>query len=502
MGEVGSEYDVVLAADISSPDQTHVALGRSEEDRPLLQHFDRRTRLTKKREAHRLDHRHRVQPRWRAARHGDRSNGLIVWEAYTGREFYVLTSHTRRDHRRHLVARFQSARLRQRRFQDQALENGERHARKDFGAHGGGVTGRPVYGVTAPGVVRPRSHAEVMGRCRKRAEIVCRRADVGTEIALCSETDRVFVGDLTGAIHVFNAKDAAALGDITTNPPILAARIEQSQQALMQAEAAANQANVQLAALQKGIADRKAAADAAQKTAAEASAGIEAATKAKAAADADFAAKTQSLQTADANLTAAEAARVKAVAEKDAAVKVHNENAAAFKAANDAVATAETALASAQQNAESKPTDAAAKQAAADAAKKTAEAFAALVAATQKKAEAVAQLAQKSDVAIANTAGAMAAKAARDQAATVKTAAEKQVADATVASKSAQDNAAAKKAEADKAVAAAQVTPDQQKQLDASTAAAKAAADNLTAAKARVERLQAARSRATQTAAK
>ena len=65
--EVGKEYDVVLAADIS-PDHGQVALGGPEQGRPGLQHGRRLARL-RDAQAHRVDHRRRVQPRRRPARH-------------------------------------------------------------------------------------------------------------------------------------------------------------------------------------------------------------------------------------------------------------------------------------------------------------------------------------------------------------------------------------------------------------------------------------------------
>jgi len=114
--------------------------------------------------------------------------------------------------------------------------------------------------------------------------------DIGTDAAYCVETDRVLIGDLQGAIHVFKGADGAAVGKLTTNPPVLQARIEQLTPQVAQAEAAADQAVKNQAAIQKGIADRKAAADLSAKAAASAQAALEAANKSKADADAALAA--------------------------------------------------------------------------------------------------------------------------------------------------------------------------------------------------------------------
>jgi hypothetical protein len=500
VAEVGSEYDVVLAADIS-PDQTMVALGGPKK---IVRCYSIATgELVYEKNKH-TDWITAIEfsPDGVLLATGDRSNGLVVWEAYTGREFYFLTGHTQpitdvswSPDSNTLASASEDAAIKL-----WEMQNGRQT--KTFGAHGGGTTaarfardGRLV----SFGRDRQAKLWDAAGNAQRSFAAM---PDVGTEVVLCAETDRVFVADLSGAIHVFNAKDGAALGQLTTNPPALATRIEQTQQSLTQLEAAATQTAAQVAALEKGIADRKAAADGAQKAAADAAAALEPATKAKAAADADLAAKTQSLQTAETNLTNAETTRTKAVAEKDATAKLVSDAAAAWKAASEAAAATEAALVAAQQNSESKPTDAAAKQAAAESAKKATDSLAALVAATQKKSETLAQLAPKSDAVVAAAAVSLFAKAARDQAVVDKTASEKQVADTTAQLKAAQDVAAAKKTEADKAVAAAQVTPEQQKQLTDAQAAAKSAADNAAAAKAKLDRLQAARARATQTAAK
>jgi len=64
---------------------------------------------------------------------------------------------------------------------------------------------------------------------------------------------------LTGNIQVWNAKDGAVIGQLSTNPLSLTKRIEATTQSFTATEAAANQGNAALAAINKGIADRKAA---------------------------------------------------------------------------------------------------------------------------------------------------------------------------------------------------------------------------------------------------
>lgn len=500
VAQVGSEYDVVLAADIS-PDQTMVALGGPKKvvrcyslsTGELLyektKHTDWITALE-------------FSPDGVLLATGDRSNGLIVWEAYTGREFYVLTGHTGpiTD-----VSWSPDSNVLASASEDAAIklwemQNGNQI--KSFGAHGGGTTaarfardGRLV----SFGRDRTPKLWDAGGNAQRSFPAA---PDVGTEIALCCETDRVFVADLTGAIHVFQAKDGAAVGQLTTNPPALATRIEQARQVVAQLEASAAQASANLAALQKQLAERQAAAETAQKAAAEAAAAAEQAAKAHAEATADLTAKTQALQTAETNLSQSQTAKTKAVAEKDAASKAMTEINTALKVATEAVVAAEAAYIKAQQAAEAKPEDAAAKQALQEDAKKLAEALAALQTATQKKQELLPQLVQTSTALLTTSAAVTTAQAARDQAAQAKSAAEKAVAEAAARLKAAQDAAATRKADAEKALAAAQVTPEVQKQLTEAEAAVKAANEQLAAAKARLEALEAARQRSLQTAAR
>ena len=89
--EVGKEYDVVLAADIS-PDHGQVALGGPSKVVRVYNTADGS-----------LAHEMRKHTEWITAAEfspdgvllatGDRNNGLIVWEAKTGREFHDLRGH-------------------------------------------------------------------------------------------------------------------------------------------------------------------------------------------------------------------------------------------------------------------------------------------------------------------------------------------------------------------------------------------------------------------------
>ncbi len=498
VAEIGDEYDVVLAADVS-PDQTMIALGGPKKIVRVYNVATGEMMYEKKKHTDWITSLE-FSPDGVLLATADRSNGLIVWEAFTGREFYVLNGHTNviTD-----VCWSPDGNLLASACEDTTvklweMQNG--NLAKNIGAHGGGSTSVEIVRDGRIVTVGRDNVPKMWDAAGNNPRNFPGLPAIPTEVAYCSETERLFAGDLLGNVSVFNGKDGAALGQLSTNPPALASRIEQARATIAQADAAAAQTAAQLAALQKGVADRKAAAEAAMKVFADATAAVDPATKAKAGADADVVVKTQAMQTADTNAVNAQTAQTKSQAEKDAAVKVVTDATAALKAATDAAAVAEAAVGPAQLAAEAKPEDAAAKQAAAVAVKAAADSLTAVVTATQKKAELLTQVAARSDAVAAANVALATAKAAQVKAATDKAAADKAVVDTAAALKTAQELAAAKKVEADKAVAAAVVTPEQQKQIDDAAGAAKNAADVAAAAKARVERLQAALQQQQQTA--
>jgi hypothetical protein len=499
VAEIGDEYDVVLAADLSA-DQTLVALGgpkkmvrvysvaTGEQLYELKKHTDWVTAIE-------------FSPDGVLLATGDRSNGLIVWESDTGREFYTLNGHTNvitditwAPDSNSFASSSEDASVRL-----WGMQNGNQI--KTWGAHGGGTTSVEAARdgrIVSVGRDGRGKLWDAGGNAQRSFDPL---PDLGTAASLCAETDRVLIGDLTGAVHVYNAKDGAKLGTLTTNPPALATRIQQTQQQLAQLETAATQATAQVAALKKGIADRQATAEAAAKAAADALAAVDPATKAKAAADADLAAKQQALTAAQQALTAAEAARTKSTADHDATGQAITATQTALKAVNEAAMTAQAAAIAAQQAVQAKPGDAATQQAALDATQKAVEALGAVTEATKKHAEALQQFTTATQTLSAAVVAFNAAKSAADQATAAKAAADQAVTDATAKLQAAQQLAASKKTDADKAAAAAQVTPEQQKQLAEAEAAALSATDRVATAKDQLGRLQAAQNRPAQTAA-
>ncbi len=498
IAEVGSEYDVVLAADIS-PDHTQVALGGPKK---IVRVYDTSTgELLYEKNKHTdwitaLE----FSPDGVLLATADRSNGLVVWEAFTGREFYFLTGHTGPitdvswgPDSNILASCSEDTTIRL-----WEMQNGNQI--KNWGAHGGGVSAVEITRdnrIASTGRDNTAKLWDINGTAIKAFPGL---ADLGMEVGFDADADRILAGDLTGVVQVWNAKDAAVVGQLNTNPLSLAKRIETTAQAYAAAEAVTTQTTAGLAALNKGIADRKAAADAAVKVLADAQAAVDPTTKAKAAADADAVAKTAVLTTSETNLTTAQAAQTKAATERDALKKAAADLDVKVKAANEAVTASDAAVVAALAAVEAKPGDAAVKAAAVEATKKSTDALAALSELTKQKSASIQELPTKTEAVGVATIALNTTKAARDKAATDKAAADKAAADATAKLKTVTDAAAIAKVNADKAVAAAVVTPELQKQVADADAAAKAAMAKSAAIKAQLDRLNGAKGRTLQVA--
>lgn len=498
IAEVGSEYDVVLAADIS-PDHTQVALGGPKK---IVRVYDTSTgELLYEKNKHTdwitaLE----FSPDGVLLATADRSNGLVVWEAFTGREFYFMSGHTGSITD---VSWSPDSNLLASCSEDSTIrlwemQNGNQV--KNWGAHGGGVSAVEFTRdnrIASTGRDNQTKLWDINGAAIRGFGGM---ADLGMEVAFDSDLDRILAGDLTGVVHVWNAKDGAVIGQISTNPPSLAKRIEAAAAAVTAADAAAAQANAGLASINKGIADRKAAAEAATKAAADAQSAVDPATKAKQDADADAVAKTTALQTAEANLTNAQAAQTKTAGEVEAVKKTIADLDAKLKPASEAVAANETAVTQAIAAADAKPEDAALKAAVEEAKKKLADSQAVVADLNKQKTAAGQDLTAKTDALTVATNGLTNAKAARDAAATAKANSDKAAVDAAARMKAVTEAAATAKANAEKAVAAAVVTPEMQKQVTDAEAAAKVATEKAAALKSQLDRMNSAKGRTYQVA--
>ena len=320
--EIGAEADVVLAADIS-PNHGLIALGGPKKMVRVFSTADGEQQFEMKKHTDWITC-IEFSPDGVLLATGDRSNGLVVWEANTGREFYVLNGHAGpvtgvswRVDANVLASASDDTTLRL-----WEMTNGTQV--KAWGAHGGGASsicflrdGRLIStGRDRVSKLFDQNGGQVLAFAAHN--------DLGMKVAFSETNQLVLAGDWTGAVRLFDVKDGADRGTLLTNPASIATRLESATQAANAARAAADQTAAQLAALQKGLADKKAAAEAATKAAEAAPLALTAAQNAKAEAEKQIAPKAELLKSAEVAVASTTAVLTQAQAEKDDAEKAED----------------------------------------------------------------------------------------------------------------------------------------------------------------------------------
>lgn len=340
--QIGDEYDVVLAADISS-DQSQIALGGpskvvriySTKDGQLLHEIKKHTDWI-----YTLEY----SPDGVLLATADRNGGVFVWESNGAREYLSLRGHTAavtdltwRADSNVLATCSEDATVRL-----WEMENGGQI--KNWGAHGGGVQsvkfardGRLV----STGRDRVTKVWDQNGAQQRAFEAF---PDLGLRTTFSHDGSRVIAGDWTGQIRVWSAADGKHLGNLLANPPTVAEQLDAANKRLAAAKAKHDQlvaaAAASQAASQKAAGELAAAQKAVTDTANAAKAAADAVPKAKAEVDQ----KTAALNAAKAALPAREAA-AKLLAEaaakaKEASEKVkEDKDLAAFATQSQTVAT-------------------------------------------------------------------------------------------------------------------------------------------------------------------
>jgi WD40 repeat protein len=233
--EIGDELDAVLAADISANHKL-VALGGPSK---VVKIYD-----TAKGE---LKHRIKKHTDWITAIEfspdgnllctGDRNGGAFVWEADTGGIVFTLGDH--KEAVTNISWRADS---------QMVATSGEDGKTILWYAEDGFATrtiSSPNEGPPKPGTPRGKipgflsveySRSGILGTVAR--DNTCRLwkagdgsqsakfdgfADLPTRLAFSYNSERLFVGDFTGAIRVFNVKDKKQIGELSTNPPAAAA---------------------------------------------------------------------------------------------------------------------------------------------------------------------------------------------------------------------------------------------------------------------------------------
>jgi hypothetical protein len=307
MGEIGEEYDQVLAADLS-PDQAQVALGGPSK---LIKIYS-----TKDGE---MQHSIKKHTDWVTAMEfspdgvllatGDRGGGLHVWEARTGRIFHSLSGH--KGAITDVSWRSDSKLLASSSEDGQVIlwETSGGTKVKGWAAHP--ATASVKYSMDGRLVTCGRDMIvrswDGQGAKLKDYEAF---SDLALRAVFTHDGARVIAGDWTGEIRVWSAADAKRVGRLSTNPPTLSEQLAGAQKTLDDAQAA----------LAKLAPARQIGADAAEKAAKALKGADEKIAEAVARvqeAEFQLGAKAQALKLAEATL----AARQNEAAEKSKAEK-------------------------------------------------------------------------------------------------------------------------------------------------------------------------------------
>lgn len=226
--EIGDELDAVMAADIST-DHSMVALGGpskmirvySTSDSSLVYEIKKHTEWVTAIE---------FSPDGVLLATGDRNGGLHIWEAETGNEYLTLKGHTKqisavswRVDGNVLASTSEDTTTRL-----WEMENGKQV--KSWGSHGGGSSS---VDFTRDGKVLTAGRDRQIKLWQQDGKLLQQfggLADIAISCAYCDESARVLGGDWSGVLRVWNSADKAHVGDLATNPPLLAHRVVWSTQ--------------------------------------------------------------------------------------------------------------------------------------------------------------------------------------------------------------------------------------------------------------------------------
>ena len=216
LAEIGDELDVVLAADINN-DHTLVALGgprrivriHSVADGSVQAEIRKHTDWIYSLE---------FSPDGILLATSDRSAGLFVWEAETAREYQNLTGHTAgitdvswRIDSNVLASASEDGSIRL-----WEMENGKQI--KTWQAHPGGATALE-YAKDGRIVSTGRdATTKLWDQNGKQLQTFSPFSDLGLEVAISHDAQRVVAGDWTGDIRLWNTADAKLIAAFTGKP--------------------------------------------------------------------------------------------------------------------------------------------------------------------------------------------------------------------------------------------------------------------------------------------
>jgi hypothetical protein len=339
--EVGKEYDIVLAADIS-PDHGMVALGGPSKVVRVYNTADGSLAFEMRKHTEWITA-IEFSPDGALLATGDRNNGLLVWEAQTGREFHDLKGHTAfiTDLSWRLDSNVLASSSEDTTVKLWEMENGGNI--KNIGAHGGGAIS---VRFTKDGRLVTAGRDRVVrlwdGNGNKQRDFEAFN-DLAIRAVTTFDDSKVIGADFSGEVRVWDAKEGRRLASLAVNPAPIAVRLEQTNRLLAAAQAEAD-------SLAKQMAPFQAAANAAPGLLAQAQGKVTAADQALGKQNAaiqqvDQAFKTKLAAAVEARgtLQAAEQLAAQTASAHSAADAAANQSIQAEKAATDALNAAKTA---------------------------------------------------------------------------------------------------------------------------------------------------------------
>ncbi len=250
--EVGEELDTVLASDISA-DQVYVAIGDS--SRRVKIYNTATNELVKDIKKH-TDWVTAAQfsPDGVLLASGDRAGGLFVWEAKSGSEFYTLSGHTGgitavtwRDDANIVASASEDGTIR-------LWEMNEGKEVKKWN-HGGPVLS---LNFTHDGrlVSCGRDYkVKVFGQDGAQQAEAKDFADLPQAACFSNDGSKFIVGDWSGAVSVWNAKDAKKIGEMSAAPPTIDERLAVLKPEMAKTESTMVEAKTAMGSMASGMAE-------------------------------------------------------------------------------------------------------------------------------------------------------------------------------------------------------------------------------------------------------
>lgn len=232
--EIGSEFDAVLAADITA-DHKLIALGGpgrrikiystsdGQEVANIKKHTDWVTALA-------------FSPDGILLATGDRNGGLYVWESETANPFYTLKAHSKSIT---AISWRADSNLVASASEDGSVRlwemNGGKQV-KNWNAHSGGVTDMTYAADGRIATCGRDRQAKVWDGNGSQKSVTKEFSDIPVSACLSHDGNRFIAADWVGNVRVFSSADGKRIGDLVANPPAIDTRIARALSAVKDRE--------------------------------------------------------------------------------------------------------------------------------------------------------------------------------------------------------------------------------------------------------------------------